>query len=409
MSAIYSGAVATIVCLSGASADAGLPGVSPTLRNSTAVYIAPGLSVIKRPNLKLDKNEDEYIYVTRAWTFQEQLLSHRNIIFLEEQVYFQCNKELLSEDTYVHSSIDRTYLPTTLESVRLASELNKKRKKPYSPIEEFRWYEEFIPSYTAKQMGYPTDIINAFVGVQTQLGKIFGWTFAEGLPLQLFDIAILWTPIESVVRRNTEPPHPSWSWSGWVGRVHYKDILANLDWPGGLNFGKNFRKTAALEFDPNSPATLDFEGESIPLGAFIVKLSEKNLLNSRAGLRVTPHTLLICEQSGPRCGILHGLQNSDIVSIQAGDYQLLRLSEWQTMLQDRGYHGPYISYLMEDGYGYEHREKLFEEVLRNTPWCTLNVICVQRKGKVWQRVAVGHMHADAWNKAGPVAKKISLK
>jgi hypothetical protein len=406
MSAIYSCAIATIVCLSGTSADAGLPGISPTPRNPAAVLIAPGLSVIKRPNLKLDKDENEYTYVTRAWTFQEQLLSNRNIIFLGEQVYFQCKKELLSEDKYVHNFIDRTYLPTTLESVRLASEINKKRKRRYSPIEEFRWYEEFLPSYTAKQMGYPNDIVNAFLGVQTQLGKIFGWAFAEGLPLQLFDIAILWTPIESVVRRITEPPHPSWSWSGWIGRVHYKDILANLDWPGGLDFGKIFRKTAALEYDVTFPATLDFEGESVTLGAFIVEPSKQNLLNARARLPVTPHTLLIYDRSGLRCGILHGLQNTEIASTHEGDFQLLRLSEWQTMLQDLGYHGPYISYLLESGY--EHREKLFEDVFRNTPWCTLNIVCVQWTGKVWQRVAVGHIHADAWKEAGPAPKKIAL-
>jgi hypothetical protein len=406
MSLIYSCAVATVVCLSGKSADAGLPGVSPTLRNPTSVYIAPGLSVIRRPNLKLDKDENEYTYATRAWTFQEQLLSNRNIVFLEEQVYFQCTKELLSEDKYVHNGIDRTYLPTTLETVRHASEINKKRKKQYSPIEEFRWYEEFVPSYTSKQMGYPTDIIKAFIGVQTQLGKMFGWTFTEGLPLQLFDIAILWTPIESVVRRITEPSHPSWSWSGWVGRVHYKDTLANLDWPGGLNCGKNFRKTAAVGYDATSSAKLHFEGESVPLDAFTVEPSKHNLSNVRARLPVTPHTLFVHDHSGLRCGILHGLQNGEITSMQEGDFQLLRLSEWQTMLQDLGYHGPYISYLLEDGY--DHREKLFHDVFRNAPWCTLNVVCVQWTGQVWQRVAVGHIHADAWMDAGPAPKKISI-
>jgi hypothetical protein len=92
--------------------------------------------------------------------------------------------------------------------------------------------------------------------------------------------------------------------------------------------------------------------------------------------------------------------------MQEGDFQFLRLSEWQTMLQDLGYHGPYISYLLENGY--DQREKLFDNVFRNTPWCTLNVICVQWTGKVWQRVAVGHIHADAWMEAGPAPKKIAL-
>lgn len=407
MSSIYSCAVATIVCLSGASADAGLPGIPPTTRNPAAVYVAPGLSVIKQPNLKLDKDENEYIYLTRAWTFQEQLLSNRNIIFLEEQVYFQCKKELLSEDRYTDNAAERTYLPRTLESVRLEGKWERKRRyRTYSQIEEFRFYEEFVPSYTAKQMGYPADIINAFVGVQTQLGNIFGWTFEEGLPLQLFDLAILWTPIESVVRRVTKHPHPSWSWSGWVGRVHYTDTLANLDWPGRLNFGANFRKTATLGLDDSSSKTLSFEGECVSLGSFTVEPSKQKLINYRAHLPVTPLTLLIHDQAGLQCGILYGLPKSVVAGTEKGSFQLLRLSEWQTMLHDRSYHGSYLSYLTEDGY--DKQEQLFDKTLQNIPWSTLNIMCVQWTGWVWQRVAVGHIHVDTWNGAGPVTKKIAI-
>ncbi|KAF3043643.1 hypothetical protein E8E12_003320 [Didymella heteroderae] len=406
MSAIYSCAVATVLCFSGSSADAGLQGIPPTTRNASAIYVAPGLSVIKRPSLKLDPTETEYTYRTRAWTFQEQLLSNRSIIFLDEQVYFQCKKELLSEYSYDDNFADRTYLQTSLESVRLASERNKRRNKPYSPIEEFRWYEEFVPEYTAKQMGYPADIIHAFTGVQTQLGEIFGWTFAEGLPVQLFDVALLWTPIDTVVRRVTEPPHPSWSWSGWVGRVHHKDVLANLDWPGALHLGDKFRKAADLEIDTTSPGSLQFAGEIITSNAFTLRRSDQQLMNTRANLPVTPHTHFVYNQQGLRCGILYGRQGLENEIDEKGEFQLLRLSEWQTMLQDRYYYGPYVSRLVEDGY--EHKERLFDETFENSPWCTLNVMCVQLMGKICQRVTVGHVHANAWREARPVQKTMEI-
>ncbi|KAK7179635.1 heterokaryon incompatibility protein [Paraphaeosphaeria sporulosa] len=407
MSSIYSCAVATIICFSGNSADAGLSGISPTTRNKSAVYIAPGLSVIKRPNLKLDSTETEYIYHTRAWTFQEQLLSNRSIIFLEEQVYFQCKRELLSEDSYVHSAADRTYLQTTLESVRLTSENKKKRNKLYSPIEDFQWYEEFVPEYTARKMGYPADIINAFTGVQTQLSKLFGWRFTAGLPIQLFDLALLWTPINSVVRRVTELPHPSWSWSGWIGCVHYKDVPAYLNWPGGLPLGDSFlRKSSNLEIDTKSSAVLHFEGEVVTLDAFSLKQSEKQLINTRANLPVTPHIHFVYNQFG-RCGIFYGLQSIDNITDHEGSFRLLRLSEWQTMLQDGSYHGPCLSYLVENGY--EHKEKLFDEIFEDTRWSTLNVMCVQRSRGTWQRVAVGHVHTHAWRDAGPVREKLEIR
>lgn len=52
MTLIYSRAVATIVALSGSSADAGLPGIPPTPRNTSAVRIAPGLRITERTSLE---------------------------------------------------------------------------------------------------------------------------------------------------------------------------------------------------------------------------------------------------------------------------------------------------------------------------------------------------------------------
>jgi hypothetical protein len=171
MCSIYSCAVATIVALGGDSADAGLPGILPTARNTTATFVTPGLHMLERSSLEkllrnhtYDNVDADCIYNTRAWTFQERLLSNRSIYFLDEQVYLHCKKHLVCEDRYV--SDDTGFY--TLEKMRASSaglRAKATRAGTYSPLDEFRWYEQIIVEYTTKKMGYPDDIINAFSGI----------------------------------------------------------------------------------------------------------------------------------------------------------------------------------------------------------------------------------------------------
>jgi len=63
-------------------------------------------------------------------------------------------------------------------------------------------------------MGYPEDILNAFTGIQTEMSRMFDWSFVAGLPSSLLDFALLWTPVTTMERRITDFQQPSWSWSG---------------------------------------------------------------------------------------------------------------------------------------------------------------------------------------------------
>ncbi|KAJ8114925.1 hypothetical protein OPT61_g3310 [Boeremia exigua] len=407
MSSIYSCAVATIICLSGSSADVGLPGIPPTARNASIVPIAPGLSIVERTPLERMLNEhsygtDEYVYNTRAWTFQERLLSSRSIMFSNEQVYFQCKKELLCEDRYGRDYSDSALF--TLEKARVWSSNNKARNKPYSLLEEFRWYEEVISEYTAKRMGYPADIINAFTGVQTQLGKMFDWTFREGLPEPLLDLALLWTPLESTERRTTDFDHPSWSWAGWVGRVHYKDLVRPLHLP----IGQAFHALTTLKVDTDNLQTLRFAGETVQLSAFNLSKCQKRLSNSHYGVQVTPHTHFLFDQQNHRCGILHGLQDSHVNSqIQPNAPMiLLRLSHWKRVNAIYR-NGPVITHLNDSQY--EISEDLFDKKFADVEWCTLNVLCVKWWGAGWYRVGVGQVHKEAWRQAKVLSQTVGVQ
>lgn len=408
MSSIYSCAVATIICLSGSSADAGLSGIPPTKRNVSAVPIAPGLSIVERTPLERMLNEhssgtDEYVYNTRAWTFQERLLSNRSIMFSNEQVYFQCKKELLCEDRYGRDHSDSALF--TLEKARNWSSANRSRAKMYSPLEEFRWYQEIISEYTAKRMGYPSDIINAFTGVQMQLGKMFQWTFREGLPEPLLHLALLWTPLESTERRPTGFDHPSWSWTGWVGRVHYKDLTRRgIEDP----IGQDLQPLASLKVDTDSLHTLRVAGETVKLSAFKLDRCPQRLLNSQCNVQVTPHTHFLKDVQGRRCGMLHGFQDSHTNDpLQPSPpVILLRLSSWRRVNAIDKY-GPVIAYLNDSQY--EINEDLFDKTYADVESCTVNVLCVKWWGAGWYRVAIGQVHKDAWRQAKVLMQAVGVQ
>ncbi|KAF2473971.1 HET-domain-containing protein [Lindgomyces ingoldianus] len=98
MNIIYRHAFATIVAMSGHNADCRLPGISLGSRNALQlVRMRKGVEL--RPLAPdIDLAMDLSTYETRAWTYQERLLSTRCIYFTDWQVYLQCRSNLRSED-----------------------------------------------------------------------------------------------------------------------------------------------------------------------------------------------------------------------------------------------------------------------------------------------------------------------
>ncbi|KAI4644524.1 hypothetical protein J4E93_006429 [Alternaria ventricosa] len=407
MCAIYSCAMATIVALNGDSADAGLPGIPPTTRNTTATFVTPGLHMVERSSLEnvlanhtYDGVDVDCIYNTRAWTFQERLLSNRSIYFLGEQVYFHCKKQLLCEDRYI--SDDTSFY--TLDKMRTTSaELKSKtaRVGTYSPLDEFRWYEEIVAEYTAKKMGFPDDILNAFTGIQTMLSRMFDWPFVGGLPTSLLDLALLWTPVTTIERRLTASQQPSWSWSGWIGRVRYADLVR----PGHRPISSLFRPLAKHQLA--MPATIVFECMSVPLKAFELSKAPKGLFDpfQSTSSPITEDSYYVFDSNKRRCGMLIGLPQEHVLSIASRGLKLLALSAWKSnnsLIKN----GPVISHLSDNGYTSD--EEVYDQAFRDAEWCTYNVMLVRSVGGAYERVAVGQMHVDAWHGAGETRGRFAV-
>jgi len=89
MDAIYRGSSLNIIDGSGVNPDQGLPGVSRIRSVFPSVTIAQDQHLVALPSIE-DLGESAWFF--RGWTYQEALVSNRQLVFTDQQVYLHCRK-----------------------------------------------------------------------------------------------------------------------------------------------------------------------------------------------------------------------------------------------------------------------------------------------------------------------------
>ncbi|KAK5074730.1 hypothetical protein LTR64_000935 [Lithohypha guttulata] len=211
---IYARAHLTIVAGSGKDANAGLPGVREDSRmwHQTIEEVVPGVK------LMVSHLAEDYIatsqWDSRAWTFQERMLSRRCLLFVNGRVYFQCRRATFCEDMEMPSpngwSLDSIDMPTRIF-----------REKP------FVQFTSAVELYTRRDLTNAADILEAFGGVEQVLEKRLNVTIYQGLFEQLMDSSLIWESSKRLVRRHG---FPSWSWAGWMGEIQWKFTESAKSW-----------------------------------------------------------------------------------------------------------------------------------------------------------------------------------
>ncbi|KAF8835566.1 HET-domain-containing protein [Paxillus ammoniavirescens] len=229
MSAIYNGAWATLICISGQSAHSGIP------RVSTSDGIIPQLTC------KIDGRR----LLSVMPTLSRQLSQSP---WMKHQVYFECNSTQscesldsssspfhLQSDEQQWSSLDKNlpaYLDNGLDDGIECilgqgvlrdpfRSLSTAHWMPADSINTLMWYMKLVHAYTSKKMTQDSDSIHAFSAVLVHLARTdYKEGFLYGLPMQELPRALLWTHANQLRRRS---PFPAWSWAGWEGTV--KPIL----------------------------------------------------------------------------------------------------------------------------------------------------------------------------------------
>lgn len=269
MDIIYKKGFANIVAMSGNDADAGLPGVSPNSRPSQTVETFQITSGSNDLALKKENNAiTDLLHVvatpiplgfalegstwnTRGWILQEQVLARRNIYFSQSHVYFKCNELEQSEATlegmfesfYSDYEKDADKLPINnpLTELRQIADVSKDERLKLV----FQAYTNLVEVYTTRSLTQKVDILNAFSGMLSAFTEYFESGTFCGLPIAALDLALLWTPAQSLRVRAiprpasspsspspslnkdrlleiSETTFPTWSWAGWIGRIDYR-------------------------------------------------------------------------------------------------------------------------------------------------------------------------------------------
>lgn len=254
MDPIYSSAILTIAASSGASANAGLPGMSAGPRDfQQYIETIQGICLANRPT-KYVTAIDDSIWNTRAWTFQEKAVSPRILYIGTQRCFFTCQHrqdEFLESEDPLENGLGRTKKPRLLKDTNV-------NLVPTSKSPNALTYHRVVQNYTSRHLTYPSDILNAFKAIETRFRPLFRSDFVFGLPRSELDSQILWQPAGPMKRRRDPvtnlPIFPSWSWAGWVGEVrcNTNENLSRIDWvepDGTRRSGKDYRYPAGSNAD----------------------------------------------------------------------------------------------------------------------------------------------------------------
>ncbi|KAF1964670.1 HET-domain-containing protein [Bimuria novae-zelandiae CBS 107.79] len=236
MDIIYGASTLTVIAASGADSNAGLPGVLPTDTRKEQMIGKIGDQFFVSIQYDPMKTFWESTWVSRAWTFQEFLLSKRHMIFLPEQVVFHCRTLAWCEDhslEYIDEAI--TYSGCTpawtsswqLRPLKIPERSNWAEDVYYPEIFINQFFSSWLQNFLQRRLTVSSDILFAFEGALSASNRLVG-AFHHGLPVNYFCECLNWgvgealgqsysstkSPYQGLTKRR--PGFPSWSWTGWM-------------------------------------------------------------------------------------------------------------------------------------------------------------------------------------------------
>lgn len=443
MDLIYGSAVLTIVAAppNGSDIAMGLPGYRTASRTTQQNIVTIQGLELAVPLPCLEDLLTRTRWDTRGWTYQETMLSRRLLYFTEAQAYFQCSCGICCEDSIgeYHDPAAHFAITTNLWNPKNLynadpdhnyGELSIVHSMYSSESDALGAYNTFVSYYLRRDLSYSEDILNAFDGLLHIFERSMDTRFWYGLPEKWFDHALLWQFAGPARRRKRLPSSrtadiihlfPSWSWAGWetVSEASYwlmlGDVRPLLDWFVVLRSGITGR-----------------------------------LLPSRAqasGPSTAPNELsaTVCSQQVFDSAFSSGDELAHLATYTTTQYLYLDAMEyWQSgsggdiwpdslHLKILGTEGSWIGLILVDRdwikSNLPNRQTfefmLLSEAARARPepdetaafdtavhmeeeWCLLNVMLIETSGDHSQRIAVGVVHKDAWNRTCPISRIIKL-
>ncbi|KAI1467828.1 HET-domain-containing protein [Daldinia caldariorum] len=229
MDAVYANSELVIIAAAGQDENYGLPGVScrPRVVMPTVETKGVRVSWFQEPEGLIEKSK----WNTRGWTYQEAFLARRRLVFLDDQMYFECESAFYSdmvEDSWTHRYSTGKSRGGVWRASVIADHL-------------YHFCNTIVGQYTARELSYDSDSLLALGGVLNHFRNAdFRFKHVWGIPWdikdrncrvlkpQIFTLGLCWSHIRNCWdgpkkprRRTTILMFPSWAWAGWAGQVRY--------------------------------------------------------------------------------------------------------------------------------------------------------------------------------------------
>ncbi|KAF3770869.1 HET-domain-containing protein, partial [Cryphonectria parasitica EP155] len=221
MADIYSDATLTIVAAQGAGAMTGMRGIKGHTqpRHAAEDWLRWDVDLCLA-RAQVDQTDPAYrradMWGGRAWTYQEEMLSRRRLVFTENSVEWDCSAAKWHEDR-VESQLQSEEF-TSYTSIAQSTMGN--RVPVLGSFQDVMLYH-----YNLRHLTFPEDALSAFAGCASVLSHSFMGGFVSGLPEVFFDLSLLWQPDLYVERRVAKNPGgaaiclPTWSWASFRGKL----------------------------------------------------------------------------------------------------------------------------------------------------------------------------------------------
>ena len=312
MDQIFSSAAITLIHAHGRNPHNSLPGVGSNFRRNAHHMSIMGRNLVLVPDPPSDIAHT--IWSSRAWTFQETYLSKRTLVFTQSQLYFQCMAEHRCETIWPALENTDSLVPTSRHAIPSNTWYNSCAlcMQAFEPtrtddfLPPFLTFKVFLSQYLGRDLSFPSDLLNAFMGFLHHLWKqdppmyhLWGICFQaalakttrEGIP-KSFDFVeqLLWSP----VKRSGSGPlikiHgiPSWTWSAWNG-------LSDCHWPS-----RSWRENRWADTFDLHVRVEDQSGQILTISQYIELMSRSfNMYNFHPHLLISGWIAMVNLYSAP--------------------------------------------------------------------------------------------------------------
>lgn len=258
MHVVYARAVLTLIAAEGADANAGLPGIRSNSRPRSHLWDI-GNDMALLPSRSVGQVLLDCPWTKRAWTFQEGMLSTRNLVFTNSIVSFTCCSTTWSEHVKSPNEDEeppwtfapgipfdfRSLLPDIQEQLYDQIIANTQAINKTETNLLFHLWTQLIENMSSRSLSFESDILSATAGIISVIQTMFNINTIYGLPERQLEQFLFWSPREpgSLRRRrdiNGNALHPTWSWVGWVGEISWTehnatpsdDEVQEIEWFG---------------------------------------------------------------------------------------------------------------------------------------------------------------------------------